>query len=93
MAFNNVKEVKWTSRSNQIHEYKVDLKVMHNAKMTGGKDLLYLKVNTTLKKPIQFSEDLIRVTKEFLKLHKDVFLTLDFFVKIYTILAHIDQQD
>ena len=59
MAFNNVKEVKWTSRSNQIHEYKVDLKVMHNAKMTGGKDLLYLKVNTTLKKPTRVSEDLI----------------------------------
>ena len=39
----------------------------------------YLKGENTRKKPILVTEDLIRVPKDFFKLNKDVFLTMDIF--------------
>ena len=39
----------------------------------------YLKGKTTRKKPVRLTEDLISVPEEFLKLNKDVFLTIDIY--------------
>ena len=42
---------------------------------------------------MQVTEDLIRVPKEFLKLNKDLFLTMDIFREEDTIIYHTEPQD
>ena len=54
---------------------------MDNAELIWVKDVPYLKGKTTRKNPIRVTEDLIRVPKEFLKLNKDVFLTMDIYFR------------
>ena len=81
LVFPTVKEVKWVIRSNQIQECPVDTEDMDNSESIWGKDVLYLKGKTTRKKPVRVTEDIIRVPKEFLKLNKYVFLTMEGFIK------------
>jgi hypothetical protein len=47
------------------------------ATKSNGKDILALKGNTTRCKPAPVVRDLVKVPKEFMKLHKEVFLTAD----------------
>ena len=53
---------------------------MDNAGLIWEKDVPYLKRETMRNKPIQVTEDFIRVLKEVLKLNKDLFLTMDIFL-------------
>ena len=62
------------------------------------RDAPYLKGNTNRKNTIQVSEYLIRVPRECIKIHKDVFLTMDiFFVDkitfFLTLIRNIDFTD
>ena len=49
-------------------------------KRSGENIYPYIKGKTTRKKPIQVTEDIIRLPKDFLKLNKYVFLTMDIFL-------------
>ena len=71
--------MKWIIIINHIHYCTVDTKDVENAKTIYGNDAPYLKGKTTRKKPILVTEDITRVPKEFLKLNKDIFLTMDIF--------------
>ena len=44
-----------------------------------GKDIFALKSNTTRKKTIPVTEDLIQVPKDLIKLHRYIFMTSDIF--------------
>ena len=79
LVFTTVKELKWIIRSNQIQYCPVETEDVDNAELIWGKDVPYLKCKTTRKKPIKVTEYLIRVPKEFSKLNKDLFLTMDIF--------------
>ena len=72
-------DFKWTLQSNQIKDCPVTVKDAEIAHEIWGKDIHGLQGKTTRKKPIPVAEDFVKVPSEILKLHKDVFLTVDIF--------------
>jgi hypothetical protein len=74
-----MKDFKWVIRSNQIKELPVTIKVIDVAMKIWGKNITALKGKTTRSKTHPVARDYVKVLKELLKIHKEVFLTTDIF--------------
>ena len=79
ITYPSVVDYIWSIHSNQIKEYPVTVQDRYVVIAILGKDIFSLKVNTTRKKTIPVTEDLIQVLKELIKLHRDVLITADIF--------------
>jgi hypothetical protein len=80
LAYPSEKDFRWVIQSNQIKNCPVTVQAVDNATKIWGKDIATLKGKTTRTKPSPVaSEDFIKVPKEILDLHRDVFLTADIF--------------
>ena len=74
-----MKDFKWIIRSHQIKDSPVTVQDVEVAISTWGKSILALKGKTTQTKYVPVSRDYVKVPKEMLKLHHEVFLTADIF--------------
>ena len=70
-------DFKWVIRSNQIKDCLVTVKDIDVALKIWGKNITALKGKTIRIKPIPVIKDFVKVPKELMKLHKEVFLTMD----------------
>jgi hypothetical protein len=71
----SMKYFKWMSQSNQIKDFPVTVQDIDAALKTWGKNITDLKGKTTRSKTILVARDYMKVYLEFMKLHKEVFLT------------------
>jgi hypothetical protein len=74
-----MKDFKWVIWSNQIKDCPVTIQDIDVATNILGKNIAALKGKTTRSKTRSVARDYVKVPKEFLKLHKEVFLTNDIF--------------
>ena len=65
--------------SNQIRKNPVTVEDVATASKIWGKNSDVLKGKTTRSKPEVVIRDLVRLPKELMKLHKDIYLTADIF--------------
>jgi hypothetical protein len=72
-----MKDFKWIIQSHQIKDNPVTVQDVEDAISIWGKNISALKGKTTQKKSIPVARDYAKVPTEFLKLHKEVFLTAD----------------
>jgi hypothetical protein len=72
-----MKDFKWVIWSNQIKDYPVMIQDIDVAAKIWGKNIAALKGKTTQSKTHPVARDYVKVPKELLKLHKEVFLTTD----------------
>jgi hypothetical protein len=72
-------DFKWVIRSNQIKDCPVTIEDANNAYQIWGTNIAALKGKTTRRKPAPVAPSYVKIPKEFLNLHGDVFLTLDIF--------------
>ena len=79
LSYPSMKDYKWVIRSNQIKDCPVTVQDIDVATKIYGKDIAALKGKTTRRKPSPVARDFVKVPKELLKLHKEVFLTADIF--------------
>jgi hypothetical protein len=79
LGYPSIKDFKWVIQSNQITDCPVTVEDITVAHKIWGKDIAALKGKTTRKKPIHVAADYVKVPKELLKLHHEVFLTTDIF--------------
>jgi hypothetical protein len=75
----SVNDFNWIVRSNQIKDSPVALRDVQVATSIWGKSVSKLKGSTTRTKLIPVSRDHIKIPKELLNLHREVFLTADIF--------------
>jgi hypothetical protein len=74
-----MKDFKWVIRSNQIKDCPVTIQDIDVTTKIWGKNIAVLKGNTARSKTHLVDRDHVKVTKELLKVHKEVFLTTDIF--------------
>jgi hypothetical protein len=74
-----MKDFKWIIRSNQIKDFPVTIQYIDVATTIWGKNIAALKGKTARSKMHPLARDYVKVPKELLKLHKEVFLTTDIF--------------
>jgi hypothetical protein len=74
------KDYKWVIQSNQIKDCPVTVQDVDNAFKIWGKNIAALKGKTTRSKPNQVARDFVKVPLALLKLHKEVFLTVNIFL-------------
>ncbi len=74
-----MKDFKWVIRSNQIKDCPVTVQDVDVALKTWGKNVAALKGKTTRCKPNPVARDFVKLPTALLKLHKEVFLTVDIF--------------
>jgi hypothetical protein len=79
LSYPSMKELKWVIRSNQIKDCHVTIQDIDVATKIWGKNIAALKGKTTRHKMHQVARDYMKVPKELLKIHKEVFLTTDIF--------------
>jgi hypothetical protein len=79
LSYPSMKDFKWVIRSNQIKDCPVTIQDIDVATKIWGKSIAALKGNSTQSKTHPVARDYVKVTKEVLKLHKEVFLTTDIF--------------
>jgi hypothetical protein len=72
-----MKDFKWVIRSNQIKDCPVTIQYIDVATKIWGKNIAALKGKTTRSKACPVARDYVKVPKELLKLHKEVFMTTD----------------
>ena len=65
--------------SNQIKNCPVTVEAVATASKIWGNNVDALKGKTTTRKPEVVKRDLVKVPKELMKLHKDIYLTADIF--------------
>jgi hypothetical protein len=89
LSYPSMKDFKWVIRSNQIKDCPVTIQDINVAMKIWSKNIATLKWEITRSKTHLVARDYVKVPKELLKLHKEVFLTTDiFFVnKIYFFLT------
>jgi hypothetical protein len=75
----SMKDYKWIVRSHQIKDSPVTVQDIEVAISIWGKNISKLKGTTTRSKSLPVSRDYVKVPKELLKLHQEVFLTADIF--------------
>jgi hypothetical protein len=75
----SMKDFKWIVRSNLIKDCPVTVRDIDVAISIWGKNVSALQGKTTRKKSIPVARDFVKVPKELLKLHREVFLTGDIF--------------
>jgi hypothetical protein len=76
-----MKDSKWVIRSNQIKDCPVTFQDIDVALNIWGKNVSALKGKTTRCKTNQVDRDYVKLPKELMKLHKEVFMTSDIFFK------------
>ena len=82
VTYTSVADYRWAIHINQIKDFPATLQYIDVAISIWGKDIFSIKVNTTRKKTIPVTEDLIQVPKDIIRLHSDFIMTADiFFVK------------
>jgi hypothetical protein len=74
-----MKDFKWVIWSNQIKDCPVKIQDIDVATKIWGKNIAALKGKTTRSKTHHVARDYMKVPKELLKLHNEVFLTTDIF--------------
>jgi hypothetical protein len=74
-----MKDFKWVIHSNQIKDCPLMIQYIDIAMKIWGKNITTLKGKTTWSKIHPVVRDFVKVPKELLKLHKEVFLTTDIF--------------
>jgi hypothetical protein len=79
LGYPSIKDFKWVIQSNQISDCPVTVQDVDTTHIIWGKNIAALKGKTTRKKPIHVAKDFVKVPKELLKLHKEVFMTADIF--------------
>jgi hypothetical protein len=79
LSFLSMKDFKWVIRSNQIKDCPATIQDIDVATKIWGKNIATLKGKTTRSKTHPVARDYVKVTKELLKLHKEVFLTTGIF--------------
>jgi hypothetical protein len=79
LSYPSMKDFKWVIRSNQIKDFPVTIQDIDVATKIWGKNIAALKGKTTRSKTHPVARDYVKVPKELLKLHKEVFLTTDIF--------------
>ena len=79
LSYPSWKDFKWVIRSNQIKDCPVTVQDVDVALKIWGKNIAALKGKTTRSKPSPVAKDFVKVPTELLKLHREVFLTLDIF--------------
>jgi hypothetical protein len=79
LSYPYMKDLKWVIRSNQIKYCPVTIQDIYVAMKIWGKNIATLKGKTTRSKTHPVARDYVKVPKELLKLHKEVFLTTDIF--------------
>jgi hypothetical protein len=79
LSYPSMKDFKWVIRNNQIKDYPVTIQDIDVATKIWGKNISALKEKTTRSKTHPVARDYLKVPKELLKLHKEVFLTTDIF--------------
>jgi hypothetical protein len=80
LSYPSTKDFKWVIPRNKIKDCPVTIQDIDVAIEIWGKDIAALKGKTTWSKTHQVARDYVKVPKELLKLHKEVFLTTDIFV-------------
>ena len=88
-----MKDFKWVIQSNQIKDCPVTVQDIDVATKIWGKDVAALKGKTTRCKPLPVARNLVKIPKELLKLHKEVFLMADIFfinkIPFFIMLSHM----
>ena len=79
LVYPSLKDFKWAITSNQIKDCPVTVNDIDVATEVWGKDISALKGKTTRRKPVPVQGNIMKVPKDFMRLHQDVFLTLDIF--------------
>jgi hypothetical protein len=79
LGYPSVKDFRWVIRSNMIKDCPVTVQDADVAHKIWGPNIAALKGKTTRKKPNPVARDYVKVPKELLQLHKEVFLTADIF--------------
>jgi hypothetical protein len=79
LGYPSMKDFKWVIQSNQISDCPVTVQDVEAANPIWDKNIVALKGKTTRKKPIHVARDFVKVPKELLQLHQDVFITADLF--------------
>jgi hypothetical protein len=74
-----MKDFKWVICSNQIKDCPVTIRDIDVSMKIWGKNIAALKGKTTQSKMHPVARDYVKVPKDLLKLHKEVFLTTDIF--------------
>ena len=92
LSYPSMKDFKWVVQSNQIKDCPVTVQDIDIATKVWGKDVAALKGKTTRHKPLPVAMNLVKIPKELLKLHKEVFLTADIFfvnkIPFFLMLSH-----
>ena len=79
LSYPSWKDFKWIIHSNQIKDCPVMVQDVDAALKIWGKNIAALKGKTAWSKPILVATVFVKIPKELLKLHKEVFLTADIF--------------
>ena len=79
LVYPSVKDYRWAVQSNKIEDCPVTVQDIDNAQRIWGKNVAALKGKTTRSKPIPVAKDFVKVPKEILSLHKEVYITVDIF--------------
>jgi hypothetical protein len=79
LSYPSMKDCKWVIRSNQIKDCPMTIQDIDVATKMWGKNIAALKGKTTQSKTHPVTRDNVKVPKELVKLHKEVFLTTDIF--------------
>jgi hypothetical protein len=79
LSYPSMKDFKWVIRSNQIKYCPVTIQDIDVATKIWGNNIAGLKGKTTRRKTHPVARDYVKVPKELLKLHKEVFLITDIF--------------
>jgi hypothetical protein len=79
LGFPSMKDYKYMIQMHQIKDCPVMVINIDITFKIWGKDVAMLKGKRVKKKPMPVVRDLVKVPKEFIKLHKDVTLTMDIF--------------
>jgi hypothetical protein len=75
LSYPSMKDFKWVIRSNQIKDCPVTTQDIDVATKIWDKNIAALKGKTTQSKTHPVARDYVKVPKELLKLHKELFLT------------------
>jgi Reverse transcriptase (RNA-dependent DNA polymerase) len=79
LMYPSLKDFKWAVASNQIKNCPVKAEDIDVAQMVWGKDIIALKGKTVRRKPTPIVGSTMKVPAEFLKLHKNVTISIDIF--------------
>ena len=79
LSYPSLKDFKWVIRSNQIKDCPVTVQDIDIAQQIWGKNIAALKGKTARGKPNAVAKDFVKVPMELMKLHHEVYLTVDIF--------------